>query len=103
MALAQGWLLRHELDGIEGRKTFDVIVRLLGAALIQAGVSYGVWRAVDGVVGRHLWAQCVSVGLGIATGLAVYSALVWILRVPEARQIRGLLAGRLGRRGSAPS
>jgi putative peptidoglycan lipid II flippase len=103
MALAQGWLLRHELDGIEGRKTFDVIVRLLGAALVQAGISYGVWRAVDSVVGRHLWAQCVSVGLGIATGLAVYAVLVWVLRVPEARQIRGLLAGRLGRGGSAPS
>ena len=35
---------------------------------------------------------------GIAAGLAVYAAAVWVLRVPEARQIRRLLVSR-GRSG----
>ena len=55
-------------------------------------------RHRGGVVGRALWAQCVSVGFAIAAGTVVYAAAVWILRVPEARQIRALVAGRI--RGS---
>jgi hypothetical protein len=39
----------------------------------------------------------VSVGLAILSGTAVYAAGVWVLRVPEARQIRSLVSGRLGR------
>ena len=30
----------------------------------------------------------------IAAGVAVYAAAVWVLRVPEARQIRRLLMSR---------
>jgi putative peptidoglycan lipid II flippase len=97
MALAQGWMLRHELDGVEGQKTFDAIVRLLAAAAVQAGVSYLAWRGVDSVVGRALWAQAVSVGAGILAGVVVYAAAVLLMRVPEARQVRALLAGRLRR------
>ena len=32
----------------------------------------------------------------IAAGSVVYAAAVWVLRVPEARQIRRLLVGRGG-------
>jgi len=68
---------------------------MLAAAAVLCGVAYGVWRVLDEAVGRALWAQCVSVGFAIAAGSAVYAAGVWVLRVPEARQIKALVAGRL--------
>jgi hypothetical protein len=36
----------------------------------------------------------VSVLSGIAVGAAAYAAAVWVLRVPEARQIPRLLVSR---------
>jgi putative peptidoglycan lipid II flippase len=97
MALAQAWVLRGELGGIDAARTLDAIVRMLAAAAALSAVAYGVWSLLDDELGRALWAQCVSVGVAIAAGAAVYVAGVWILRVPEARQIRSLIAGWLGR------
>ena len=94
MTIAQGWLLRGQLGGIEGAKMLASGVRMLAAAALLAGASYGVWLVLDEALGRSLPAQLVSVGLGIAAGLGVYAAGVWALRVPEARQIRALLPGR---------
>ena len=63
--------------------------------VFESNTAYAVWWGLDHELGRALWAQCVSVGLAIAAGTAAYAAGVWILRVPEARQIRALVAGRL--------
>ncbi|MBV9213133.1 MAG: murein biosynthesis integral membrane protein MurJ [Actinobacteria bacterium] len=95
MASAQAIVLRGQLGGIDARRTLDAIARMLAAAAVLCGVAYGVWRVLDEAVGRALWAQCVSVGFAIAAGSAVYAAGVWVLRVPEARQIKALVAGRL--------
>ena len=43
MTTAQGWLLRGQLGGIEGRKMLDSGMRMLAAAALLAGASYGVW------------------------------------------------------------
>jgi hypothetical protein len=62
--------------------------------MLLAGAAYGVWYPLDGVLGRTFAAQAVAVGAAITAGLAVYAAAVWVLGVPEARQIRRLLPGR---------
>ena len=74
---------------------------LVGAAALSL-VAYAVWDALDTALGRALWAQCVSVGFAIAAGTAVYAAAVWVLRVPEARQIRSLLTRRFTERSPGP-
>jgi putative peptidoglycan lipid II flippase len=96
MTIAQGWLLRGQLGGIEGGRLLASGMRMLAAAALLAAAAFGVWDGLDAVLGRSLPAQLVSVGGGIAAGVAVYAAGVWALRVPEARQIRALLPG--GRR-----
>jgi len=101
MSAAQAFVLRGQLDGIDGRRTLDAVGRMLVATAALCGVSYGVWWALDRTLGKALWAQCASVGLGILAGTAVYALGVWVLRVPEARQIRALLAGRLRGRPAA--
>jgi putative peptidoglycan lipid II flippase len=93
MCFAQGALLRRELGGVEGRRTALVAVRMLLAGAVLAGASYGIWHLLDSALGRSLPAQVASVGGAITIGLAVYGALVWAMRIPEARQLRTLLRG----------
>jgi putative peptidoglycan lipid II flippase len=101
MALAQAAFLRRDLHGVEGGKILSVLIRILLASAALAGVSYGVWYGLDHALGRSLVAQIISLGAGILTGVAVYIAAVLALRVEEARQIRQLIAGRLGRSGAS--
>ena len=97
MALAQALYLRSDLGGVEGRETLGAAARMLVAAAALGGVSYAVWYGLDQALGRALAAQVVTVGGGILAGLAVYAAAVWALRVPEAAQIRDLVASRFRR------
>src|SRR5215218_3896807 len=94
MCAAQGWILRTELGGIEGRRLLSAVVRILGAAALLAGLSYLVWARLDDLLGRSLAGQAVSVLGAIAVGAAGYAAAVGVLRVPEARQIPRLLVSR---------
>jgi putative peptidoglycan lipid II flippase len=94
MCVAQGWILRGELGGIEGGKLLSTSVRMLVAAALLGAVSYFSWSGLDDLVGRSLAGQAVSVLGAIAAGSAVYAGVVWLLRVPEARQIQRLLVSR---------
>jgi putative peptidoglycan lipid II flippase len=94
MCVAQGWILRRDLGGIEGARTLASVLRMLAGAALLGALAYGVWYGLDAALGRSLVAQLVSVLGGIAAGVAVYAAAVWVLRVPEARQIRRLLVNR---------
>jgi putative peptidoglycan lipid II flippase len=94
MCIAQGWILRRELGGIEGGRLVSGVVRMLAAAALLAAVSYLVWKGLDDALGRSLAAQIASVFAAIAAGSAVYIGAVWVLRVPEARQIPRLLVSR---------
>jgi putative peptidoglycan lipid II flippase len=97
MTVAQGWLLRAELRGVEARETLSSALRMLLAGGLLALVSYGAWLGLDSALGRSLAAQAVSVGIAIVAGLTAYAGAVSVLRIPEARQIRELVAMRLGR------
>jgi putative peptidoglycan lipid II flippase len=102
MTLGQTWRLRELLGGtLEGRRTLTAVVQMLGASALLGLVSYGVWWGLDQALGRSLPAQIVSVGAALAAGVGAYVAAVLAMDIPEARQIRTLVAGRLKRRGSA--
>jgi putative peptidoglycan lipid II flippase len=94
MCVAQGWILRGDLGGIEGARTLASVLRMLAAAALLGALAYAVWYGLDAAFGRSLVAQLVSVLGGIGAGVVVYAGAVWALRVPEARQIRRLLMNR---------
>jgi putative peptidoglycan lipid II flippase len=94
MCVAQGWILRGELGGVEGARTLAAALRMGAAAAVLGAVSYAAWYGLDEALGRTLVAQAIAVLAAIGAGLAVYAAAVWFLRVPEARQIRDLLVSR---------
>ena len=97
MAIGQGVMLSRLLDGIDERTTFRAMAKMLAAAALLAGVSYGAWYGLDQALGRSLVAQIASLGIGIAAGIVVYAVAVVGLRIEEAHQIRRLVAGRFGR------
>jgi putative peptidoglycan lipid II flippase len=99
MTLAQMHFLRRELHGrLEGRRTALVVTQMLGASVLLAAVTYGVWKGLDMALGRGLVGQVISVGAGLVAGAVVYGVTVHLLRIPEARQIEQLLVGRLFKR-----
>jgi putative peptidoglycan lipid II flippase len=97
MALLQGYQLSRLLHGIQGRASLLAMGKMLGAAALLAGASYVVWYGLDQALGRSLIAQIVSLGAGIAAGIAVYAVVVSALHIQEAQQIRRLVASRFGR------
>ncbi|MEA2459500.1 MAG: putative peptidoglycan lipid flippase [Thermoleophilaceae bacterium] len=99
MAISQAVILRRDLGGVEGGKILAASIRIGIATAALAGVSYGVWYALDQALGRSLLAQVASLGTGILAGIAVYIGAVLAMRLEEARQIQQLIGGRLGRRG----
>jgi putative peptidoglycan lipid II flippase len=99
MTAAQMHFLRRELHGrLEGRRTALVVTQMLGASVLLAAVTYGVWKGLDMALGRGLVGQVISVGAGLVAGAVVYGVTVHLLRIPEARQIEQLLVGRLFKR-----
>ncbi len=99
MCVAQGIMLRRELAGIEGALLLSTAIRMLAAAALLAAIAYFVWKGLDDALGRSLVGQLGSVFAAIAAGSAAYAAAVWLLRVPEARQIQRLLVSRGGSEG----
>jgi putative peptidoglycan lipid II flippase len=98
MFALQFWRLRTGLNGrLEGAQTMMITARILIASALLAGVSWGVWRLLDSLLGVSLPAQIISVGGAAAVGLFVYVRAVLIMRIPEAHQVSSLIRGRLGR------
>jgi len=94
--IAQAVILRREFGGLELGRLFATITKVTVASLALAGVSWLVWDALDGLLGRGLAGQIVSLGSGLVIGGLVYLAVARFLRIPELDQIMRLLPGRRG-------
>ena len=103
MTALQLYRLRIGFNGrLEGAQTVMITARILVASVLVAALAWAVWTGVDQVVGRSLPGQIVSVGIAVGLALALYAKAVLAMRIPEARQIHQLVAGRV-RRGVASS
>jgi len=91
MAVAQAWVLRRDLDGIDGYRTLRAVARIVLATVVMGLVSYFVWWLANTGLGTSLIAQIISLGLGIGAGILVYARCVIAMNVTEAHQIRRLL------------
>ena len=101
MTVGQAIALRRRLHGLELGRTLSACALMLLASALLGVVAYGAWLGLDELLGRSLPAQIASVGTGVVAGTAVYAGLLLALRVPEAREIAGMLRGRLSRRRGA--
>ena len=98
LAGAQYVYLKRELDNqLELRDTIDAVMGMVIAAVWFGIAAWVTWVGLDWLVGRSLIGQVISVGGGLTAGTAVYAYVVLAMRLPEAEQLRRLIAGRLGR------
>ena len=98
MTVGQAYRLRLELHGFEIGRTLRGVARMLAASAVLGVIAYFGWEALDSALGASLLAQFVTVGSRSRSASVVYIAAVLALRIPEARQIAGIVRGRLGRR-----
>jgi putative peptidoglycan lipid II flippase len=92
--VAQGVVLRRLLHGLELGQLVSAALRITIAAAALAAIGWIVWDVLDEALGRGLGAQIVSLGVGLAAGLAVYLSVAKLLRVGELEQMSRLLLRR---------
>ncbi|HUA73106.1 MAG TPA: murein biosynthesis integral membrane protein MurJ [Solirubrobacteraceae bacterium] len=96
MTVLQLWRLRIGFNGyLEGGQTLMITMRILAGTIIMAAIARGIWVGLDHLLGDSLAAQILSVGIASAVACALYAKLMLTMRVPEARQIQGLIMARL--------
>ena len=96
MAGLQLHRMRAGFNGrLEGGQTLMITVRILVASVLTAAVARGIWAGLDSALGTSLIGQLVSVGAAVIAAAALYAWLTLVMRIPEARQIEQLVAGRL--------
>jgi putative peptidoglycan lipid II flippase len=83
-------LLRRRLGRVEFGGIAAALVRIVAAAGALAAAAYGVWRVLDGALGRGTVSQVVSLGTALVVGGAVYVAACLLLRVRELDALRSL-------------
>ncbi len=72
------------------RQVVVSVARILVAAAIAGAAAYGIWWALDELLGRALLAQVVSLGVGLVAGGAVYLGAARLLGVRELEALRAL-------------
>jgi putative peptidoglycan lipid II flippase len=89
------YLLRHRIGRLDGRAISASVAKIVVASALVAGVSYGVWRPLDSLVGRSFPGQVVSLGLALLASALTYFGACRVLRVRELRALLSLRS-RLG-------
>jgi putative peptidoglycan lipid II flippase len=92
--IAQAIVLRHEFGGLELRRLTATTIKITIAAGALAAVSFGVWDVLDNALGRGLFGQVVSLGVGLGLGGVTYLAAAKLMRIAELEQIMRLLRRR---------
>jgi putative peptidoglycan lipid II flippase len=72
------------------RRVVASVLRILAASAAAAGAAFGVWWVLDDLLGRPLWAQIVSLGVGLGVAVLVYLGAATLLGVRELEALRAL-------------
>ncbi len=97
--VAQAVILRREFGGLElGRLLGDRRPASRSPRRRWPPVSFGVWDVLDNALGRGLFGQIVSLGVGLGLGGLVYLGAAKLLRIAELEQITAAPAAALDAR-----
>jgi putative peptidoglycan lipid II flippase len=90
------WLLRHALDGLEGRRVTVALLKVTFAACVMALTSWALQYAMERVLtGEHLVVQAVRLGVSIGGGLAALAAMATVLRMEEFVEVVQMVRRRV--------
>jgi len=97
-ASVQMYLLRREIHGLEGSRIAASFARVIIAAAVMGGVSWGAYEALSVVMpGDALWTQIGRLLITIGVSLAALTAAAQLLRIAEYGEARDLILGKLRR------
>jgi putative peptidoglycan lipid II flippase len=108
-AIVTGLLLWRALrseGGLGGHGIAEVAFKALGASVLMAVVSWGVWWGIDKLLhptaldpgyAPSLAEEVITLGVPALAGGTVYAATIWLMRLPEVRMIVGRVTSRLKR------
>ncbi|HET6262856.1 MAG TPA: lipid II flippase MurJ, partial [Chloroflexia bacterium] len=127
-AIVTGLLLWRALrseGGLGGHGIAEVAFKALGASVLMAVVSWGVWWGVDRLLhngapapaimvrpplqapplivvpaappGPSLLEEVITLGVPALVGGTIYVAAIWLMRLPEAQMIANKVRSRLKR------
>jgi putative peptidoglycan lipid II flippase len=84
-------LFRRRIGSIDGRRLMDTYGRTLVASIVTGATAYGVWWALDDVLGDSGWAQIAAVGIAVLAATAVFLVAARILRIRELDTLLSLV------------
>lgn len=84
-------LMRRRLDGLEGR---SILVGAGQAVVAGLVMSFGLIFLLNAFAGQPVWVLALG---GILLGGGIYAGLLFLLRVPELRQLSAFVFRRLKR------
>lgn len=97
-AVAQLWLLRREIHGIEGRRIARSLVRVAAASILMGAAAWVTFDTLTRAWPQTTFAaQLLRLVLAIGAGLLALSLSAHMLRIPEFDEARGLVWSRLKR------
>jgi putative peptidoglycan lipid II flippase len=96
------YLQIHRLrTGFNGRLELDVTlmitIRILLATAISTAAGWAIWRGLTLGLGDSFLGTLIALAAAFALAIGLYGRLVLRMRIPEAEQVRALVAGRLRR------
>lgn len=92
--LALVFLMRRQIHGMAGRAIGVALGKMAVASAALGGVSYGLWRLLEGFFDRGLLEQLVVVGLIVFLGGVAYLGVARLFRLEELSLLRSLVRRR---------
>jgi putative peptidoglycan lipid II flippase len=90
------WRAMRKEGGLRGYGIGDTALKAGGAAIAMALVSYGMWRALEGIVpATSLLNEVILLGVPALLGGGLYAALIWMMKLPELELIKDRTMARL--------
>jgi putative peptidoglycan lipid II flippase len=97
-AAVQVFLLRREIDGLEGSRIAASLARVLAASAVMSAVTWASYALMERLLpGGALLLQIVRLLVTIAVSLAALAGTAQLLRIREFAEARDLVIGRLRR------
>lgn len=99
-ASVQLWLMRRELNGIDGDRIVHSLVRIVAATAAMAVAAWGAnVLLVMSLPGSGLVLQVTRLTLSIGAAVLTLAMAAQLLRIPEFGEARDLVLGRCRRMG----
>jgi hypothetical protein len=79
---------------VDARRVGWTAGKAIVALIPLSAVAYFSWWGLDKALGRALWAQIGSLAVAYALGTVAYCLAAWALKMPELKEILGLVRRR---------